>query len=160
MRLLVVGSVAFDAVRTPRGSLSRMNWRMTPYSGGSDHMMFIDRGIPGVAVPVVHEHLIAPHPAVVRCAIVDVSRRLVDHAPPGAGTFSGSGDVFLVRGPGPGRIRRLQTVLIEPAERDVAPRLDEPGVFSPSVAPLQEHIPGRREKFQHQSSGGSRCNRA
>jgi hypothetical protein len=35
-------------VRTPRGSLSRMNWRMTPYSGGSDHMMFIDRGIPGV----------------------------------------------------------------------------------------------------------------
>jgi len=35
-------------VRTPRGSLSRMNWRVTPYSGGSDHMMFIDRGIPGV----------------------------------------------------------------------------------------------------------------
>jgi len=35
-------------VRTPRGSLSRMNWRMTPYSGGSDHMMFIDRRIPGV----------------------------------------------------------------------------------------------------------------
>ncbi len=35
-------------VRTPRGSLSRMNWRVTPYSGGSDHMMFIDRRIPGV----------------------------------------------------------------------------------------------------------------
>jgi hypothetical protein len=25
-----------------------MNWRMSPYSGGSDHMMFIDRRIPGV----------------------------------------------------------------------------------------------------------------
>jgi hypothetical protein len=35
-------------VRTPRGSLSRMNWRMTPYSGGSDHMMFIDRRVPAV----------------------------------------------------------------------------------------------------------------
>ena len=35
-------------VRTPRGSLSRMNWRVTPYSGGSDHMMFIDRKVPGV----------------------------------------------------------------------------------------------------------------
>jgi len=35
-------------VRTPRGSLSRFNHRMTPYSGGSDHMMLIDRGIPGV----------------------------------------------------------------------------------------------------------------
>jgi aminopeptidase YwaD len=35
-------------VRTARGSLSRFNHRMTPYSGGSDHMMFIDRKIPGV----------------------------------------------------------------------------------------------------------------
>lgn len=35
-------------IRTPRGSLSRMNWRVTPYSGGSDHMNFIDRKIPGV----------------------------------------------------------------------------------------------------------------
>ena len=35
-------------VRTPRGSLSRFNHRMTPYSGGSDHMMLIDRGIPGI----------------------------------------------------------------------------------------------------------------
>ena len=35
-------------VRTTRGSLSRFNHRMTPYSGGSDHMMFIDRKIPGV----------------------------------------------------------------------------------------------------------------
>jgi hypothetical protein len=35
-------------IRTPRGSLSRMNWRVTPYSGGSDHMMFIERRIPGV----------------------------------------------------------------------------------------------------------------
>jgi aminopeptidase YwaD len=35
-------------VRTARGSLSRFNHRMTPYSGGSDHMMLIDRKIPGV----------------------------------------------------------------------------------------------------------------
>lgn len=34
-------------VRTPRGSLSAFNYRITPYSGGSDHMMFIDRKIPG-----------------------------------------------------------------------------------------------------------------
>ncbi|MCB0278948.1 MAG: DUF4910 domain-containing protein [Calditrichaeota bacterium] len=35
-------------VRTPRGSLSRMNYRITPYSGGSDHMNFIDRKIPAM----------------------------------------------------------------------------------------------------------------
>ncbi len=35
-------------IRTPRGSLSEFNYRVTPYSGGSDHMMFIDREIPGV----------------------------------------------------------------------------------------------------------------
>ena len=35
-------------VRTPRGSLSRMNYRIIPYSGGSDHMNFIDRKIPGI----------------------------------------------------------------------------------------------------------------
>lgn len=35
-------------IRTPRGSLSEFNYRVTPYSGGSDHMMFIDRKIPGV----------------------------------------------------------------------------------------------------------------
>ncbi len=35
-------------VRTPRGSLSAFNYRHVPYSGGSDHMMFIDRGIPSV----------------------------------------------------------------------------------------------------------------
>ncbi|HLF13265.1 MAG TPA: M28 family peptidase [Bacteroidota bacterium] len=35
-------------VRTPRGSLSEFNYRVTPYSGGSDHMMFIDRKVPGV----------------------------------------------------------------------------------------------------------------
>ena len=35
-------------IRTPRGSLSELNYRVTPYSGGSDHMMFIDRKIPGV----------------------------------------------------------------------------------------------------------------
>ncbi len=37
-------------VRTPRGSLSEMNYRITPYSGGSDHMMFIDRDIPGIMI--------------------------------------------------------------------------------------------------------------
>ena len=35
-------------VRTLRGSHSVFNYRVTPYSGGSDHMMFIDRKIPGV----------------------------------------------------------------------------------------------------------------
>jgi hypothetical protein len=38
------------SVRTPRGSLSAFNWRVTPYSGGSDHMQFIDRKIPGVMI--------------------------------------------------------------------------------------------------------------
>jgi len=37
-------------VRTPRGSLSQLNYRVTPYSGGSDHMMFIDRKIPGMMI--------------------------------------------------------------------------------------------------------------
>jgi hypothetical protein len=35
-------------IRTPRGSLSAFNWRHIPYSGGSDHMMFIDRKVPGL----------------------------------------------------------------------------------------------------------------
>jgi hypothetical protein len=35
-------------IRTPRGSLSEFNYRITPYGGGSDHMMFIDRKIPGM----------------------------------------------------------------------------------------------------------------
>jgi hypothetical protein len=35
-------------VRTPRGSRSAFNYRVTPYSGGSDHMNFIDRKVPGV----------------------------------------------------------------------------------------------------------------
>jgi aminopeptidase YwaD len=35
-------------IRTPRGSRSRFNYRVTPYSGGSDHMMFIDRKIPAM----------------------------------------------------------------------------------------------------------------
>ncbi len=35
-------------IRTPRGSLSAFNYRVTPYSGGSDHMMFNDLKIPGV----------------------------------------------------------------------------------------------------------------
>ncbi|MGH7475666.1 MAG: M28 family peptidase [Longimicrobiales bacterium] len=40
-------------IRTPRGSLSAFNYRITPYSGGSDHMMFIERKIPGVMI--VHD---------------------------------------------------------------------------------------------------------
>jgi hypothetical protein len=35
-------------VSTPRGGQSTFNWRLTPYSGGSDHMMLIDRKIPAV----------------------------------------------------------------------------------------------------------------
>jgi len=35
-------------IRTPRGSQSVFNYRITPYSGGSDHNFFIDRGIPGM----------------------------------------------------------------------------------------------------------------
>jgi hypothetical protein len=35
-------------IRTPRGSLSEFNYRISQYTGGSDHMMFIDRKIPGV----------------------------------------------------------------------------------------------------------------
>ncbi len=34
--------------RTLRGSESVQNYRIVPYGGGSDHMMFIDRKIPGV----------------------------------------------------------------------------------------------------------------
>jgi len=34
-------------IRSPRGSFSAPNWTVTPYSGGSDHMQFIDRKIPG-----------------------------------------------------------------------------------------------------------------
>jgi hypothetical protein len=33
-------------VRTPRGSRAAFNYRHAPYSGGSDHVMFIDRGVP------------------------------------------------------------------------------------------------------------------
>jgi aminopeptidase YwaD len=35
-------------VRTPRGGAGVFNWRMTPYSGGSDHMMFLDRKVPAI----------------------------------------------------------------------------------------------------------------
>lgn len=35
-------------VRTPRGTASAFNWRLTPYSGGSDHMMLLDRKVPAV----------------------------------------------------------------------------------------------------------------
>ncbi len=35
-------------LRTPLGSRSMMNYRIVPYGGGSDHMMFIDRKIPAV----------------------------------------------------------------------------------------------------------------
>lgn len=37
-------------LRSARGSQSLFNYRVTPYSGGSDHMMFIDRKIPGVMI--------------------------------------------------------------------------------------------------------------
>jgi hypothetical protein len=36
------------SIRTPRGSQSRFNFRVAAYGGGSDHMMFIDRAIPGM----------------------------------------------------------------------------------------------------------------
>ncbi len=36
------------SITTLRGSHSEMNYRITPYGGGSDHMMFIDRKIPGM----------------------------------------------------------------------------------------------------------------
>jgi hypothetical protein len=35
-------------IRTPRGSLSFPNIALTPYSGGSDHNVFIDRKVPGM----------------------------------------------------------------------------------------------------------------
>jgi hypothetical protein len=35
-------------VRTPRRSRAPWNWRVTPYSGGSDHMMFLDRKVPAM----------------------------------------------------------------------------------------------------------------
>jgi hypothetical protein len=35
-------------IRTPRGSLSFPSIALTPYSGGSDHNVFIDRKIPGI----------------------------------------------------------------------------------------------------------------
>ncbi len=37
-------------VRTPRGSLSRFNYRVRPYSGGSDHAIFNDRKIPAIMI--------------------------------------------------------------------------------------------------------------
>ncbi len=37
-------------IRTARGSLSEFNYRNTPYSGGSDHTMFIDRKIPAAMI--------------------------------------------------------------------------------------------------------------
>jgi hypothetical protein len=40
-------------IRTPRGSLNQFNYRITPYSGGSDHGVFNDRKIPSVML--VHE---------------------------------------------------------------------------------------------------------
>ena len=37
-------------LRSARGSKSLFNYRVTQYSGGSDHMMFIDRKIPGAMI--------------------------------------------------------------------------------------------------------------
>ncbi len=44
----MVQMVAGMEIRTPRGSLSTFNFAVTPFSGGSDHMMFIDRRVPGM----------------------------------------------------------------------------------------------------------------
>lgn len=41
-------TVASMDIRTPRGSLSTFNYVVQPYGGGSDHMMFLDRQIPGM----------------------------------------------------------------------------------------------------------------
>jgi hypothetical protein len=38
------------SISSPRGSRSTMNYHVIPYAGGSDHMMFIDRKIPGVMI--------------------------------------------------------------------------------------------------------------
>ncbi len=35
-------------IRTPNGSRSQFNYRIVPFRGGSDHMMFLDRKIPSV----------------------------------------------------------------------------------------------------------------
>ena len=35
-------------IRTPRGSLSSFNYEITPYRGGSDHNIFIDRKVPAM----------------------------------------------------------------------------------------------------------------
>ncbi|MBI4809896.1 MAG: DUF4910 domain-containing protein [Ignavibacteriales bacterium] len=37
-------------IRTPNGSRSQFNYRVVPYWGGSDHMMFLDRKIPSVMI--------------------------------------------------------------------------------------------------------------
>jgi hypothetical protein len=42
----MAAEVARTNIRTARGSLSEFNYRNIPYSGGSDHTMFIDRKIP------------------------------------------------------------------------------------------------------------------
>lgn len=44
----MAGMVRGMNIRTPRGSLSEPNILLTPYSGGSDHNIFIDRKIPGM----------------------------------------------------------------------------------------------------------------
>lgn len=44
----MAAAVATTSVRTPRGSLSTFNHVIQSYSGGSDHMMFIDRKIPAM----------------------------------------------------------------------------------------------------------------
>ncbi len=44
----MAGMVDRMEIRTPRGSLSEFNYRVTPYSGGSDHNVFIDRKVPAM----------------------------------------------------------------------------------------------------------------
>ena len=46
----MAGMVDGMNIRTPRGSRSAFNYRMGGYGGGSDHMMFIDRKIPGIMI--------------------------------------------------------------------------------------------------------------
>lgn len=46
----MTGMVDQMTIMTPRGSRSIFNYRIYPYSGGSDHTMFIDRKIPGLMI--------------------------------------------------------------------------------------------------------------
>lgn len=96
-------------VNTPRGSQSAFNYRMTPYSGGSDHMMFIDRKIPGVMFshsPDYTHHTSEDTPEKVdpveleRCEIISTATLLylanLEPHPPAEGVYEGGQAVNLV----------------------------------------------------------------